>query len=670
MLALTLAARLSAAQVVRGVVVDGAAQPVPGVAVMLIDGDARAVARALSSDSGTFRFRAVPPGRYRLTTLRIGYAPTTGQTFNVDATDEVVQRVVLSGVQIRLDTMRVVGQGVCKTQRDSAAATFAVWDQARAALTAAQLTGAERTLRATTVRYERYFDANQRTLRGQRVLMHVDSAGEPWQSLSPDSLHRAGYVATSLNDSSTTFFAPSIEALLSDVFAEDHCFHLQASDDASRVGLAFEPVSSRRALIELRGTLWLDRQTAELRELEYSYANLTPARVAEVAGGSMKFARAAKAGWVISGWNIRLPMLSAPPNAVTLRGAAAALREAPRVSGVKVTGGELAVMQADGDTIWQHAPVSLTVAVIDSATNAPVPGAVVSLDESAAEFQTDGAGRARLDSLRVGNRTLRVHTPALDSLGVATQLRISILDSAMTLTVRTPSPRQIQARGGTFVGRVIARDKRTPVIAAEVLVPDLGMSTRTDGTGTFRLEHVAAGPHEVTVRRIGYAPATASVPFQANREVNRVFSLDAVVTLDSVVVEDRSTARAMELFEEHRRMGIGHFLTRDSLASYEGRPMSNILDQVQGLRLRKIGSKAIVTSTHKGPVGCAVPVYLDHMLIYRGAETTDQPFDVNSLSPSQVEAIEFYSGPAQTPAEYQGLNTACGVLVIWTRRTP
>jgi hypothetical protein len=45
-------------------------------------------------------------------------------------------------------------------------------------------------------------------------------------------------------------------------------------------------------------------------------------------------------------------------------------------------------------------------------------------------------------------------------------------------------------------------------------------------------------------------------------------------------------------------------------------------------------------------------------------------FDVNSLQPDQIEAVEYYAGPSQTPMEYSTLNAVCGVLVIWTRRTP
>ena len=418
--------------------------------------------------------------------------------------------------------------------------------------------------------------------------------------------------------------------------------------------------------------------------MEYAYANIRPAIVEEIAGGSMQFARAGTAGWIISGWSIRMPVVSTPSTGFENRRVGVTAPE-PRLTGVKVSGGKSVSIHAGKDTIWKHPSVSLTVLVIDSVTKAPVAFALVSLDESGVGALTDSTGRATLSNLLIGNQTLRIHTAALDTLQVSSQARISVLDSTATLTIRTPNPRRVAARGGTLTGSVVSGEKRTPVIAAEVLVPDLGMATRTDGKGMFRLEHLPAGSHEVMVRRIGYQPVTSDVPLQANREVKRVFSLDEVVVLDSVIVVDRGVAMAMQGFEDRRRRPFGHFFTRDSLARYEGRSVSNILEQINGIRLLRSpsgGGATYVASLRRPPRlegtngggpppgPCFAHVYLDHLLVYKGAHSGDPPFDINSLSPEQIEAIEFYAGPAETPAEFQTLDSDCGVLVIWTRRTP
>ena len=63
---------------------------------------------------------------------------------------------------------------------------------------------------------------------------------------------------------------------------------------------------------------------------------------------------------------------------------------------------------------------------------------------------------------------------------------------------------------------------------------------------------------------------------------------------------------------------------------------------------------------------CYAQVYLDNTLVNSGGPT--EPYDVNAIPAEQIEAIEFYASPAQTPAKYGRPNSACGVLVIHKRR--
>jgi hypothetical protein len=63
---------------------------------------------------------------------------------------------------------------------------------------------------------------------------------------------------------------------------------------------------------------------------------------------------------------------------------------------------------------------------------------------------------------------------------------------------------------------------------------------------------------------------------------------------------------------------------------------------------------------------CYAQVYLDDVLMNPTRPT--EPFDVNTIKLEQLEAVEFYAGPSQTPAKYSRLDSRCGVLVLWTRR--
>jgi hypothetical protein len=56
-------------------------------------------------------------------------------------------------------------------------------------------------------------------------------------------------------------------------------------------------------------------------------------------------------------------------------------------------------------------------------------------------------------------------------------------------------------------------------------------------------------------------------------------------------------------------------------------------------------------------------------MVYSG-QREERPFDIHLIPVDAIEAIEYYSGGAETPTKYAKLNSTCGVVVIWTRRTP
>ncbi|HEY5060784.1 MAG TPA: carboxypeptidase-like regulatory domain-containing protein, partial [Gemmatimonadaceae bacterium] len=364
---------IAGAQTVRGVVMDGAQHPVTGVVVLMLDSASNVVARGLSGEQGDFHVAAARSGAYRLRTMRIGYRSTISQPIALLAGGEVNQRLVLSGVSVSLDTVRIVDRGSCRISSDLASATFEAWEQARTALIAAQLTAGGRAITATTVTYDRALEPDGRRVTQQASRIHTDYVTHPWRAPAADSLHRAGYVVTE-RDNTTTYRAPGIDVLLSAVFVEDHCFHLIA--DAARpgtVGIAFEPSPERKRVPEIRGTLWVDRRTAELRRLDYRYVNVSSEQESAGAGGEMSFARFANGGWAIASWSIRMPVLEQSMRTQQFGGTQTHVAE------IKVSGGELAlatIQSARGrDTLWSRPPLVLAGTVVDSASGAAVAGA-------------------------------------------------------------------------------------------------------------------------------------------------------------------------------------------------------------------------------------------------------------------------------------------------------
>ena len=83
----------------------------------------------------------------------------------------------------------------------------------------------------------------------------------------------------------------------------------------------------------------------------------------------------------------------------------------------------------------------------------------------------------------------------------------------------------------------VVRDSATgePVVEADVMSGSLRVRTAPDGR--YRLEGLAPGPAEVSVRRVGYRPVARRVVVEAGNPTRADFSLTAAAAvLDPVVV--------------------------------------------------------------------------------------------------------------------------------------
>lgn len=429
------------AQVVHGTVVDGTGQPVPGVVVLLVDAAAAStpVARALTNESGAFRMSGPRAGMFRLRTLRIGFRPVLSDPFALAEGQDRNERIELASVPVALDTIRVSSRSQCRTVGDSASATFRVWEQVRSALMATSITAGARVVNATTIEYRRTLDLRDR-ITDQSSNVRSDYVTQPWSAVSQDSLHRDGYVTTESNGW-ITFYAPGIETLLSDGFLADHCFRLV--NGGNQLGVMFEPGSDRGRIAEVRGTLWLDRASAELRSLEFQYVNIAKEQ-SDRSRGRLTFARASNGVWLLSGWHIEMPVLARKVHEpVTLSTTGRAGTFTPGyvetvVSEVQVRGGELISARRGNDTLWLGPRWRLTGIVSDTVSDAPITGARVHLAGTNLSATTDESGQFAIERVLPGAYTLEVRTASLDRVGAVNRRPLVFADSA-SLRLHVPS---------------------------------------------------------------------------------------------------------------------------------------------------------------------------------------------------------------------------------------
>ena len=525
------------AQTIRGTVADDRDAPVAGVVVQLLDAQSAVVARALSNARGEYRLTAPTVGTYSIRTQRIGFRPTSFGPFTLRAGEDVQQRLALTGLPVTLTAIPIVSQSPCRALGNAGSTTYLVWEQVRAALSAAQVTAGMQELASTKLMYERLIDPQTDSLEEQKLRTQTSSMAEPWRSVTADSLHRAGYLGSE-RGGFIIYHAPNLDVLLSNVFIEDHCFRLAPSPNPERIGIAFEPIPGRRRIPEIRGTLWVDRRSSELRQMEFGYTNI-PRERERYAAATSEFARMANGAWVISQWEVRMPLLERSATGPRVG------RNGPRtletyVGSIKIDGGQLLLVQRGDDTLWSRPQLVLTGSVTDSASR-PVTNARVRVTGLPHSAFSDTTGRFALANVSPGTYTVQVRTASLDSMGVIYESRRDFMDDAVWLPLVIPSASQVAAQRcssdptlwatretrGIIAGRVVMSGRRSglrnaQVVAEWVEVPSgadvssgsegntRALEARTDARGFFRICGVPVGV-DLVVRAAGDGASSAPV---------------------------------------------------------------------------------------------------------------------------------------------------------------
>ena len=315
-----LCAAPSGAQSVGGVVterISGAG--VPGVVVTLERLDARSADPAadgnrsvLTTTGGDYQVLAPGAGRYRISAKRIGVRRFTSAPFVLGDGETRRLDIVIDAVGTVLPTIAVRTIAVCGVRRDHADRIAALWEEAFTAFLATSISQRDRLLPASIVRYRRVIDPSDWMRQLSETQQTARGAFErPFVSLSGDSLSKAGYWQGQLLDS-ITYVVPDVEVLASSAFVRDHCFELASdrNDHRGLVGLAFEPVADRH-VPDIRGTIWLDATTFELRTVDFTYTELPAYRYASRMRGEIHFASTTDGRWIVRRWFARLPQPAA-----------------------------------------------------------------------------------------------------------------------------------------------------------------------------------------------------------------------------------------------------------------------------------------------------------------------------------------------------------------------
>jgi len=682
------------AQTATVVVRETAAGPtVAGAIVRLFLGDS-VIAQGLTSESGRVTLRAGGAGRFMIRVSRIGYAVSPPSPVLLVAGETRTVELAFMSERIRLPELVVQARTSCGKSASERALAATLWEQIRQALTATRISERaglalrsrklERTLTRGGVIVEEHFSRPRVT--GSR----------PFVPTRPEALAREGYVLT--DGDSVVFRAPDADVLLSEPFVESHCFGVTAppAGDSTNVGLTFEPTRERQ-VADIRGVLWVDRRTLELRRLEFRYV----ARGSEVqvtaSRGDLQFERLPNGAWYIRSWVVRMPQIERTLTGSTYRDAVAGYRE---------HGGNAEPLGVEAGAV---APAYLTGRVWDSLAGRGLPGVTVLVSGNSDSAMTDSLGMFEMALPVPGVRQATFRHPLLALDPTRAVRTVELIPAAMVnVQIGTPG---IDVLVGTIcaagrgkagmVGIVLARDvplAGIPITAAWVASPGGSVAVnRTETTstgesgvwafcdlppGTAVQLHVGDGSRASEVPSVSIEESGFRwLPLSIGRTGRAVIASEAGQRLPELKTSGSRAVAGDRRFLEDARARVARsgapasaLITRADLEKSNSNRILPLL-MTRGLKTRvnpRTGKESLVCARkNERPA-----IYLNGLLV-EGSDTPGarrmragvlgELFDMENLSPDNVEAVEVYRSMSERPPEYNRSQSEC-VVVIWTRR--
>ena len=399
------------AQTVQGQFLDReSGNPVDGAFVVLLTPDGEQVTGYLTNQAGRFILEAPGAGRYSLRAERIGYETAVSDLFDLSQDQLLHLNLETAFSAIQLDEIRVEGEQECVVRPGEGLEVARVWDEARKALSVQEWTEGAGFYNYQIAKYVRELDAEAETVLSENRQVTTSKSRTPIRSLPVEDLLEGGFIRK-LNDGSYDYFGMDATVLLSDLFLDTHCFRLAANNRyPGAMGLAFEPVT-HSSLPDVEGSLWLDRETAKLRHLEFIYTWAPWEEAIGVGRGRVDFEQMPSGAWIIRKWWIQMPVGRFDRNALSGE-------PTVRVVGVTETGGEVTgIATPAGTVVRESIGGSLAGLVWDKNGNRPLVGALVYLSGTSFSAETDSDGRFLMNRLPEGNYTAAFIHTQLDSLG-------------------------------------------------------------------------------------------------------------------------------------------------------------------------------------------------------------------------------------------------------------
>ncbi|MGE0556250.1 MAG: carboxypeptidase regulatory-like domain-containing protein [Gemmatimonadales bacterium] len=199
------------------------------------------------------------------------------------------------------------------------------------------------------------------------------------------------------------------------------------------------------------------------------------------------------------------------------------------------------------------------------------------------------------------------------------------------------------------------------ISGARVSLIGTTLATETSELGAFEFPDLVPGRYVVRVSAIGYATIAAPVDLKVRQTMELEFITEPeAVVLPEVEVTETATHGPAD-WNRRRTEGRGRYITRRDIEQRRPATVPDMMRMVPGVRV-ECRTPSVCRVRMARSSRCDPAFFMDGI-----------PSDpaIAYLTPiNEVEGIEVYSGPAETPPELESYQARCGVVVIWTRTPP
>jgi len=225
-------------------------------------------------------------------------------------------------------------------------------------------------------------------------------------------------------------------------------------------------------------------------------------------------------------------------------------------------------------------------------------------------------------------------------------------------------------------GTVLDSITTTPLkgITVQLMSPEKVVATGTsDDSGHFLIRVPSTSTYRFRVNQIGYRSyLSRAVPIDASRDATITVMLSSLpVALEPLSVTASSQIYLQNSgFYERKRSDPGYFVVPQNMlkAASKAQQTADLLDAIPGITMLSGGGSRgirIPQFTARQGTGCenGPRIFLDNHLL----NPQNDPFDVNTIHPSDLLAAEIYRHAAEVPLKYGGTDANCGAIVLWTK---